>query len=183
MATVTGKAFDFPILKRIMVFVQPYKKTFWFGFFLTILLAFLSLVRPLLVQKTIDTYIANGDEKGLLNMTVLMIGLLLFQTLIQYYQTYRTNWLGQSVIKDMRNKLYRHILNLRLKFFDRTPIGTLVTRMVSDLETIADIFSEGLIVIIGDILKLIVILCVMLYMNYQLNLEKNIIIITFLPFY
>lgn len=176
MSSVTGRVYDFPILKRIFVFVHPYKKTFWFGFFLTIFLAFLSLIRPLLVQKTIDTYINNGDEKGLLNMTLLMIGLLLFQTLVQYYQTYLTNWLGQSVIKDMRIKLYRHILNLRLKFFDRTPIGTLVTRMVSDLETIADIFSEGLISIMGDLLTLFVIVVYMFYYDWLLTLVSLVTI-------
>src|SRR5438128_2598801 len=120
MATVTGKAYDFPILKRIFVFINPYKTSFWFGVFLTIFLAFLSPLRPWLVQYTVDSYIAKGDENGLLRMTLLMIGLLLFQTFVQYYQTYLTNWLGQAVIRDMRIKLYRHILNLRLKFFDHT---------------------------------------------------------------
>jgi len=170
MASVTGKAYDFPILKRIFEFIKPYKKAFWFSVFLTILIAFLSPLRPWLVQHTVDTYISIGDEKGLLNMTMLMIGLLLFQTLVQYYQTYLTNWLGQTVIKDMRVQLYRHILNLRLKFFDHTPIGTLVTRTISDLETIADIFSEGLIVIIGDHLQLFVIVAFMFYIDWRLTL-------------
>src|SRR5438105_2584958 len=127
MASVSGKAYDFPILKRIFVFIKPYKKSFWLSVFLTIVVAFLSPLRPWLVQFTLDRYISKGDESGLLRMTMLMIGLLLFQTLIQYYQTYLTNWLGQTVIKDIRVKLYRHILNLRLKFFDHTPIGTLAT--------------------------------------------------------
>jgi len=170
MATVTGKAYDFPILKRIFVFTHPYKKAFWVSVSLTVLLAFLSLSRPLLVQKTVDTYITNGDKYGLLNMTLLMIGLLLFQTLVQYYQTYLTNWLGQIVIRDIRIKLYRHILHLRSKFFDRTPIGTLVTRMVSDLETIADIFSEGLISILGDLFTLFVIVACMFYVDWGLTL-------------
>ncbi|MCX6291147.1 MAG: ABC transporter ATP-binding protein [Bacteroidetes bacterium] len=170
MSKVTGKAYDFPILKRIFAFIDPYKKSFWFSVFLTILLAFLSPVRPWLVQYTVDHYISAGDENGLLNMTLLMIGLLLFQTLVQYYQTFLTNWLGQAVIKDMRIQLYRHILNLRLKFFDRTSIGTLVTRTVSDLETIADIFSEGLIVIIGDLLQLVVIIAFMFVIDWRLTL-------------
>jgi len=170
MATVTGKAYDFPILKRIFAFIKPYKTTFWFSAFLTFLLACLSLSRPFLVQQTVDTYIANGDQQGLLRMTLIMVGLLLFQTLVQFYQTYLTNWLGQTVIKDMRIQLYRHILNLRLKFFDRTPIGTLVTRSVSDLETIADIFTEGLLSIIGDLLTLILIVGYMFYENWELSL-------------
>jgi ATP-binding cassette subfamily B multidrug efflux pump len=170
MATVTGKVYDFPILKRIFVFIKPYKVTFWFSVFLTILVAWLSLFRPLLVQTTVDRFITSGDEKGLLRMTLIMIGLLLFQTLVQYYQTFLTNWLGQTVIKDMRIKLYSHILDLRLKFFDRTPIGTLVTRTVSDLETIADIFSEGLIAIMGDLLTLFVIVGYMFYYDWELTL-------------
>ncbi len=170
MASVTGKAYDFPILKRIFEFIKPYKTPFWFSVFLTIVVAFLSPLRPWLVQYTVDTYISKGDGNGLLNITLLMIGLLLFQTLVQYYQTYLTNWLGQSVIKDMRVNLYRHILNLRLKYFDHTPIGTLVTRTISDLETIADIFSEGLIVIIGDLLQLVVIVGFMFYIDWRLTL-------------
>jgi ATP-binding cassette subfamily B multidrug efflux pump len=167
---VAGKAYDFPILKRIFAFTKPYKGRFWFSVFLTILLAFLSLSRPVLVQPIVDNAISSGDKTDLLNMTLLMVGLLLFQTFLQYYQTYLTNWLGQMVIKDMRIKLYRHILQLRLKFFDRTPIGTLVTRAVSDLETIADIFSEGLISIMGDLLTLTVIVGFMFYKNWELSL-------------
>src|SRR5205814_3360685 len=93
-----------------------------------------------------------------------------FQTLIQYYHTYLTNWLGLSVVKDLRVKLYRHILNFRLKFFDHTPIGILITRSVSDLENIADIFSEGLIQIIGDLLTLFVIVLFMFFIDWRLTL-------------
>lgn len=170
MSSVTGKAYDFPILKRILEFIHPYKTTFWFSVFLTILIAVLAPLRPWLVQYTVDTHISVGDEQGLLRMTLLMIGLLLFQTLVQYYQTYITNWLGQTVIRDLRVKLYRHILHLRSKYFDHTPIGTLVTRTIADLETIADIFSEGLIVIIGDLLQLVVIVGFMFYIDWRLTL-------------
>ena len=170
MSSVTGKAYDFPILKRVFEFIHPYKASFWFSVFLTILIAVLAPLRPWLVQYTVDTHISVGDEQGLLRMTLLMISLLLFQTLVQYYQTYLTNWLGQTVIKDLRVKLYRHILHLRSKYFDHTPIGTLVTRTIADLETIADIFSEGLIVMIGDLLQLVVIVGFMFYIDWRLTL-------------
>ena len=168
--TISGKAFDLQILKRIYTFIIPYKKKFILSIALTFLLAFLSPLRPILIQYTIDHYIMKLDQDGLIRMMLLMLGLLLFQTVVQYIHTYLTNWLGQTVIKDLRVKLFRHIANLRLKYFDYTPIGTLVTRTISDLETIADIFSEGLIVIIGDLLQLFVIIGVMFYKDWRLTL-------------
>ena len=168
--TISGKAFDVSILRRIYAFVKPYKKKFRIAVGLTLLIALISPVRPILIQYTIDHYIMTFDQRGLLYMMVVMIFLLLFQTLIQYYQTYITSWLGQVVIKDLRVKLFRHISQLRLKYFDHTPIGTLVTRTISDLETIADIFSEGLIVIIGDLLQLFVIIAVMFVKDWRLAL-------------
>lgn len=168
--TISGKAFDLQILKRIYTFIIPYKKKFILSIALTFLLAFLSPLRPILIQYTIDHYIMKLDQDGLIKMMLLMLGLLLFQTVVQYIHTYLTNWLGQTVIKDLRVKLFRHIANLRLKYFDYTPIGTLVTRTISDLETIADIFSEGLIVIIGDLLQLFVIIGVMFYKDWRLTL-------------
>jgi len=170
MSSISGKAFDFPILKRIYSYTLPYKKAFYFSVCLTLLLTLLSPLRPILVQYTIDNYVVNPDYEGLLDMTLLMIGLLLFQTLVQYAHTYITNWLGLTVVKDLRVSLYRHIINLRLKFFDRTPIGILITRSVSDLENIADIFSEGLITIIGDLLTLFVIVVFMFFIDWRLTL-------------
>ncbi len=166
----SGKAFHMPLLRRIFRMTQPYKRTFWTAVGLTFILAFLSPLRPLLIQYTVDHFILKPNGRGLLNMTMLMVGLLMLQSLIQYYHTYITNWLGQSVIKDLRAKLFRHISTLRLKYFDNTPIGALVTRAVSDLETIADIFSEGLISIIGDLLQLFVIVFAMFYLDWRLAL-------------
>lgn len=168
--TVVGKAFDMNILNRIYAFTKPYKQKFFLSVGLTLLLAVLSPIRPLLIQYTIDNYIIKLDGDGLVMMMLIMIGLLFFQTGVQYFHTYLTNWLGQIVIKDLRIRLFRHISNLRLKYFDHTPIGTLVTRTISDLETIADIFSEGLIVIIGDLLQLFVIIGVMFYKDWRLTL-------------
>lgn len=170
MSSVSGKAIDTKILRRIYKYLAPYKKVFFTSVFLTILLAIIAPVRPYMVQYTIDHYILQQDSQGLFNMVMLMLGLLVVQTLVQYYHTVLTNWLGQSAILDLRKLVFEHLLSLRLKYFDHTPIGTLVTRAVSDLETIADVFSEGLIVIIGDILQIVVIVGVMLYVDWRLTL-------------
>jgi len=170
MSSVSGKAIDTKILRRIYQYLQPYLKVFYISVALTILLAIVAPVRPYLVQYTIDHYILKDDANGLFNMVLLMLGILGLQTVIQYYHTVLTNWLGQSAILDLRKLVFSHLLSLRLKYFDNTPIGTLVTRAVSDLETIADVFSEGLIVIIGDILQIAVIIGVMLYVDWRLTL-------------
>lgn len=170
MSAVTGKVFDFPILKKVFAFVQPYRKTFYITVFLTLLIAAIAPLRPWLTQITLDKYVAFSDNEMLLWMTLLMGGILLLQSALQFYHSFMTNLLGQQVVKDMRVKLYSHILNFRLKYFDHTPIGTLVTREVSDMETIADIFSEGLIVIIGDIVQLLVIILFMFYTDWRLSL-------------
>jgi len=167
---VAGRAFDLNILKRIFRFTKPYRKGFYLSVGLTLLLAVLGPLRPMLVQYTVDTYISRFDGQGLLYMSLILVGLLLAQSAVQYFHTYLTNWIGQAVIRDLRIELFRHILRLRLKFFDRTPIGTLVTRSISDMETIADIFSEGLIVIIGDLLQLVVIVVFMFAIDWKLSL-------------
>ncbi len=167
---VTGKTYDWQLLKRIFAYARPYKKTFFWAVTLTIGIAAISPLRPMLIQYTIDEYILYDNTAGLINMTLLLVGILLLQTLVQYYHTFLTNTLGQSVIKDLRKDVFNHITRLRLKYFDRTPIGQLITRTVSDLETIADIFAEGLIVIIGDILQLVAIIGVMLYIDWKLTL-------------
>lgn len=170
MSSVSGKAIDTKILRRIYKYLQPYKKVFYISVGLTILLAIIAPVRPYLVQYTIDHFILKDDASGLFNMVLLMLGMLGIQTVVQYYHTVLTNWLGQSAILDLRKLVFSHLLSLRLKYFDNTPIGTLVTRAVSDLETIADVFSEGLIIIIGDILQIAVIVGVMLYVDWRLTL-------------
>jgi ATP-binding cassette subfamily B protein len=170
MAKVAGKAYDINLLKRVFQYVIPYKNIFIWSVTLTIALAFVAPLRPLLIEFALDKYIFNNDYQGLLNITILLVVLLIAQTIIQYFHTYLTNSLGQSTIRDLRIAVFNHISKLKLRFFDRTPIGQLITRTVSDLETIADIFSEGLIVIIGDILQLIVILGVMLYTDWKLTI-------------
>jgi ATP-binding cassette subfamily B multidrug efflux pump len=170
MAEVTGKAIDWKLLGRIMHYVKPYNKTFVIAAFLTIFLAVISLSQPILIERTLDKYILTSNYNGLVLMVGLMVVLLAIQTLAQYYQTFLTNALGQSVIRDLRIHVFRHITGLRLKYFDRTPIGMLITRTVSDLETIADIFSEGLISIAGDLLLVLSIVIYMLVQDWKLTL-------------
>ncbi|CAM4158939.1 ATP-binding cassette, subfamily B [Pedobacter westerhofensis] len=170
MSKITGDALNVGLLKRVFQYVKPYRTIFIWSVILTILLAVVAPVRPFLIKYTLDHYILQGQYQGLLMMTVVMLLLLVLQSAIQYSHTLLTNILGQSAIRDLRINVFNHITTLRLKFFDKTPIGQLITRTVSDLETISDIFSEGLIVIIGDILQVIAIICVMFYADWGLTL-------------
>ena len=169
MSKITGDAFNVGLLKRVFEYVKPYRKTFAWSVVLTLLLAIIAPVRPFLIGYTLDEFILKGDYSGLVKMTILMLLLLVLQTLFQYSHTLLTNILGQSAIKDLRVNVFNHITKLRLKYFDQTPIGQLITRTVSDLETIADIFSEGLIAMIGDLLQVIVIIAFMLYVDVELT--------------
>ncbi len=170
MSQVTGKAIDWKLLTRIMQYVKPYNRTFVIAAFLTIFLAVITLVQPVLMEIGLDRYILSNNYNGLVLIVGLMILQLVIQTTAQYYQTYLTNSLGQSVIRDLRIHVFNHIMSLRLKYFDRTPIGMLITRTVSDLETIADIFSEGLISIAGDLLLVISLIVYMLWDDWRLTL-------------
>lgn len=166
----SGEIIDTKVLKELYGFVKPYKLQFYFLVFLTVALAVLAPTRPYFIQVAIDDYVALGDVPGLIKIIYLLIGLMILQAVVQWAHTYFSGWIGQVIIKDIRIKLYRHLLKLRLKFFDNTPIGRLVTRNVSDIETLADVFSEGLAAIIGDLLQLVTILGVMFYIDWKLTL-------------
>lgn len=158
------------VLRQLYTFVKPYQKQFYFLVFLTIALAILAPTRPYLIQIAIDEHVALGDAAGLIRIIYILVGLMIVQTLAQWAHTYYSGWIGQVIIKDIRVRLYTHLLRLRLKFFDNTPIGRLVTRNVSDIETLADVFSEGLAAIIGDLLQIVTILGVMFYIDWKLTL-------------
>ncbi len=170
MSKITGDTFNVGLLKRVFEYVRPYRTTFLWSVVLTLSLAAITPIRPWLIGYTLDHFILEGNYSGLVEMTILMIFLLIIQSIIQYSQTLLTNTIGQSAIRDLRVNVFNHISRLRLKYFDQTPIGQLITRTVSDLETIADIFSEGLIAMIGDLLQVIVITCVMFYIDWELTL-------------
>ena len=167
---ISGKIVDFEVLKRLFVFANPYLKQFYFLVLLTMTLAALMPVRPYLIQLTIDNEVAKGDYDGLIFMITVLLVLLFLQAIVQYLHTYLSGWLGQYIIKDIRIRLYAHIQKLNLKFFDNTPIGRLVTRNVSDIETLADVFSQGIAAMIGDLLQLLVILGFMFYTDWRLSL-------------
>ncbi len=176
--TVSGNIIDFQVLKQIFRFVRPYIGRFYLLVFLTFALAVLAPVQPYLIQLTVDNNIATGDYQGLIDMILILVGVLVLQAIVMYFHTYLSGWLGQYIIRDIRTALYDHLLKLRLKFFDRTPIGRLVTRNISDIETLADVFSEGLAAMIGDLLQLVFILALMFYTDVKLT----IVVLCTLPF-
>lgn len=167
---VSGKALDFKLLRRVFAFAKPYRKRFYFALLSTAVLAFVSPLRPWLVQYTVDNCIIHPDYKNLVVFSALMLGLLISETLLQYFDSYLSNWVGHTVIRDLRIAVFKHISNFKLSYYDNNAIGTLVTRTVSDTETIADVFSQGLLTIFGDLLKLIVLITVMFYTDVKLSL-------------
>jgi len=166
----TGNLVDFQVLKRLFEFAKPYIKQFYLLVFLTIFLAILTPIRPYLVQLAIDEYVPAGDYDGLVLMTTILAFHIIILSIFQYSHTYLSGWVGQVIIKDIRVKLYKHLLKLRLKFFDKTPIGRLVTRNVSDIETLSNVFSEGIAALIGDLLQLVFLMGFMLYLDWRLTL-------------
>jgi ATP-binding cassette subfamily B protein len=165
-----GEILDMKVLRQLYTYVKPYQKQFYFLVFLTLALAILAPTRPYLIQIAIDEHVAVGDAAGLLRVIYILVGLMIVQAFAQWAHTYYSGWIGQVIIKDIRVRLYKHLLKLRLQFFDNTPIGRLVTRNVSDIETLADVFSEGLAAIIGDLLQIVTILGVMFYIDWKLTL-------------
>ncbi len=168
--SVSGSAFDLSLFLRVMKYVKPYKAMFLFTAFMVVLSALLAPLRPLLIQYTLDNSVMIPNLEMLTFLTIVIIGLLILESVVQFVQTYLANWLGQTVIRDLRVDVYNQITKFKLKYFDQTPIGTLVTRAVSDIETIADIFAEGVLIILGEILKLAVVIIVMLAINWKLTL-------------
>ena len=166
---VSGSVFDIKVIRRLMVYVKPYKGRFYILTLLTILSAFLSIAKPLAIKVTIDDYIIKGDRPGLSTMILFLFMLLFIHGIVNYFNTYLAGWLGQTVIKDIRMQLYKHLLTFRLKYYDSTPIGRLVTRNVSDIESLSNIFSEGLSGIVSDLLLIVAILVIMFYQNWLLT--------------
>jgi ATP-binding cassette, subfamily B, multidrug efflux pump len=168
--TKSGQIFDLPTLRRLYTFVGPYKKQFFGLIAIIIVSSVLAPLLPLLIKYTIDGPIATGDYNELALMMAIMIGVLIVQGLVSFVNTYLSGWLGQYIIRDIRVTLYEKIINLRLRFFDQTPIGRLVTRTISDVETLSNVFSDGMAAIAGDILQLVLIIAVMFYTDWKLSL-------------
>ena len=165
-----AKAFDTHLFKRILKYTKPYKLRYYGVILFAILLSLFAALRPLFLQITIDNYIKTSSKFGLLAYAIIMGIALLLEVLSQFFFVYWANWLGQDIIKDIRTKLFQHMLTFRMKYFDNSPVGMLVTRSVSDIEQIARIFSQGLFMIFSDLMKMFVCLIVMFYMNWQLSM-------------
>ncbi len=163
MSEVTGRAFEFKLFRKVLAYALPYKKVFASAIVLTVLLGAFGTARPILIRTAMDEYILGFDGPGLTNITILLVLLLVLESVFHFAFMYATNYLGQAIIKDIRVKLFNHLLKLKLSFFDRTPIGTLVTRAVSDIESLASIFSEGILTIIGDLFKIVVMVAAMFW--------------------
>ena len=166
----SGNIIDFHVLERILQFVRPYKGLFYLVIFLTFLLGFLAPLRVSLIQYTLDKHVASGNYGAMVNIMILLLGLLIIQSVLQYVHTYVSGRIGQYVIRDIRIKLYAHLVSLRVRFFDKTPIGRLVTRTISDVETLDDVFSEGLAAMAGDLLQIVFILGFMFFTDWRLSL-------------
>ncbi|WP_109299449.1 ABC transporter ATP-binding protein [Aquimarina sp. AU474] len=170
MAEKSGKAFDFGLFRRLITYTNPYRLTFYFVGFSAILLSIFAVLRPFLLQQVIDKTIIPKDNELLVFFISLMVGTLFLEVISQFLFIYFANWLGQQVILDIRVKLFNHMLGFKKQYYDKSAVGRLVTRAVSDIETIASIFSQGLFMIISDLLKMLVILGYMLYQSWQLTL-------------
>jgi ATP-binding cassette subfamily B protein len=167
---ILGKAYDAKLMKRLLGYVKPYKHFVIFAILLNIVVAALGPVRPYLTKIAVDDYIANSDYNGLLLISLLLFGSLLFQAVVQYFLTYFTQYLGQRTLFDIRTQIFNHIQKLALKFFDRTPIGRLVTRATNDVEALGELFSSGIVMVFSDIFIIFWILGFMLFMDFNLSL-------------
>lgn len=164
------KASDTKIFKRIMEYTKPYKSRYYWVIVFAVTLSIFAALRPFLLKQTVDSYIQKEDSVGLLFYIMLMASALLVEVISQFYFVYLANWLGQDIIRDIRVKLFNHLMSFKMKYFDNEPVGKLVTRSVFDIESISKIFSQGLFMIISDLLKMVVVLLFMFYMNWKLTI-------------
>ena len=167
---VTGSILDVSLFKRLMQYVRPYRFTFVFVLMAAILLSVFSTLNPYLLKITVDDYITSKDYDGMLVFIGIMTGVLFLEVFFQFSFIYFANWLGQRVVYDLRKELFKRMIGFRMTFFDKSAVGRLVTRAVNDIETIASIFSQGLFMIIADLLKMFIVIGVMLSVSWKLSL-------------
>ena len=167
---VAGKVYDVKLFSRLMHYARSYRLEFSLSVFAVLSVALLAAIRPVLLKRIIDDFIFNKDAEQLVVFTSIMLLVLVLEVVFQFLFIYFANWLGQSIIRDMRTQLFKHLLNFKMQYYNTSAVGKLVTRVVSDIETIASVFGQGLFMIISDLLKMFVIAMVMLYMNWQLAL-------------
>ncbi|MEM1214672.1 MAG: ABC transporter ATP-binding protein [Bacteroidota bacterium] len=164
------QSFDLQLLGRVLALALPYRTIFVTAAVLAIVLAPLGVARPYLIQRMVDDYIFIGDLNGLTRLALLILVILVIESLLRYVFIFSTRWLGQSVIRDLRVRMFDHLTSLQLRYFDKTPIGTATTRTINDIETINTVFSQGIITIIADLLALFAVLGIMLYSSWRLTL-------------
>lgn len=169
-ASNTTKRNDWGTLKRVFSLSAPFRNLFLWAMLAGIAVSIVGPVRPFLIQQTVDKYILSFDSVGLRYMSILLVITLVAEFVLRYAFGYLSTWLGQSVIKDLRRKVFSHVLSLKLRYFDRTPIGTVTTRTINDVEAVNNIFAEGIITIIVDILTLLFVIGFMLAINWKLTL-------------
>ena len=172
----TGNIVDWILLKRVLIYSNPYRKKLFYAALSAILLAVLGPLRPWLINYAIDNYIIVSNLEMLAKVTLLLFLMLFAEGFFQFYYMFLSTWIGQNVIRDIRTEIFQHIISLKMKYFDNTQVGTLVTRTISDIETISDIFSQGLLVIIAELLKLILVLVFMFYTSVKLTIVTLITI-------
>ncbi len=170
MPDASPKKFDVAVLRRVFGYAAPYKRKFYLSVVLAIILAFVTPIRPFLIQLTVDKYISHSIARMVVEVTIWQIVLLFAETAMRFWFSFTTAWLGQSVVRDMRVAVYKKVLGLNLSQFDKTPIGTLTTRTINDIESINDIFADGLVPIIADLLSIVCVLGVMFWMDPVLTL-------------
>ena len=168
MANKTGNAFDMDIFLRLMSFAKRYRRNFIIASISTILLSGVALLSPIILKDAVDLYIANKDSEGLIHSILLMFGVLMIEVVLRFTFIYYANWVGQHIIRDIRAKIFRHILQFRMSYFDKNSVGRLVTRVVSDIETIAAFFSSGVFTIVSDVLQMFAVIIVMFFINWKL---------------
>ena len=167
---ILGKAYDAKLMKRLLSYVKPYSKYVVIAILMNVVVAALGPLRPYLTKIAIDDYIVNSNYDGLVYISILLFATLIFQAVVQYFLTYFTQLMGQKIIYDLRVKLFGHIQKLALKYFDKTPIGRLVTRVTNDVESLNELFSSGIVMIFSDVFIIIWILGFMFFMSWQLTL-------------
>ncbi len=165
-----GNIFDLRLFSKLMVYVKPYKKFYYFVMLAAILVSGFSALTPYLLKVAVDDYIRIKDYNGMVFIISMMLITLMAEVVFQFLFVYFANWLGQNVIRDLRVFLYQKIISFKMAYFDKSAVGRLVTRAVNDIETIASIFSQGLFMIIADLLKMAVVTLIMLFINWKLSL-------------
>ncbi len=172
----SANAFDFKLFKRLLGFTNPYRLVFYFVAFTAVILSALAILRPYFLQRAIDESILPRDPSGLIYFVIIMIGVLVLEVLFQFSFIFYANWLGQHIIKDLRIGLFNLMMRFKMNYFDTSSVGRLTTRAVNDIETISSIFSQGLFMIIADLLKMAAIAAFMLYQSWRLSLIVFVIL-------